>query len=322
MRKLFAVATMLLFCGCSTSGSGSVPVSRDTGAQPTTSAVSMAAEMPPSSPVPAQLDSDESSTAGVRTASSYPRTQYHEFQVNCPVTRHGKDDPIVFPGQPGASHEHSFFGNTTTNAFTTEASLDAATTSCQFAQDKSAYWTPTLFSNGKTVDPDYLIVYYKSGVDNYPAVRPFPPGLKLLAGYAMATSPQSFSGTWSCGDTHNLKNFPTTCPTGSKLIARLKAPSCWDGKNLDSLNHRDHIAYPVAGACPSDHPVALPMLEFKVSYPVNGSAMQLALASGQGYTFHEDFINAWQDSAQATLVTRCINGGRQCGPSGFDPHKP
>src|SRR3569833_4220603 len=36
---------------------------------------------------------------------------HHEFQVNCSPSHHQPDDPIVFPGLPGASHDHTFIGN-------------------------------------------------------------------------------------------------------------------------------------------------------------------------------------------------------------------
>lgn len=48
--------------------------------------------------------------------------------------------------------------------------------------------------------------------------------------------------------------------------------SCWDGKNLDSPNHKDHVAYPVdgpssfatTGTCPSSHPVKIPQVMLEV----------------------------------------------------------
>jgi hypothetical protein len=51
--------------------------------------------------------------------------------------------------------------------------------------------------------------------------------------------------------------------------------SCWDGKNLDSPDHKSHVAYPVAGAqtftgnsvggaCPSTHPVKIPQIMLEV----------------------------------------------------------
>jgi hypothetical protein len=49
---------------------------------------------------------------------------------------------------------------------------------------------------------------------------------------------------------------------------------CWDGVNLDSPDHKSHIAYPTAGpasfhtdggACPASHPVKIPQLMLEVS---------------------------------------------------------
>lgn len=42
-----------------------------------------------------------------------------QFVVECGFSHVATDDPIVHPGQPGASHEHVFFGNTTTDAAST-----------------------------------------------------------------------------------------------------------------------------------------------------------------------------------------------------------
>ena len=39
-----------------------------------------------------------------------------EFLADCPFSHRLPDDPIVFPNLPGASHMHSFFGSTVTNA--------------------------------------------------------------------------------------------------------------------------------------------------------------------------------------------------------------
>jgi hypothetical protein len=50
----------------------------------------------------------------------------------------------VYPKQPGASHLHDFFGNTTTNAFSTYAGMLAGGTNCQEPGDTAAYWAPAL----------------------------------------------------------------------------------------------------------------------------------------------------------------------------------
>src|SRR3954447_13150804 len=43
-----------------------------------------------------------------------PRAGFHEFPADCTVTHLASDDPIVFPGVPGAAHNHTFIGNLTT----------------------------------------------------------------------------------------------------------------------------------------------------------------------------------------------------------------
>ena len=45
------------------------------------------------------------------------------FIENCRFSHQAPDDPIVFPGKPGASHQHTFVGNRTTNAFSSFGSL-------------------------------------------------------------------------------------------------------------------------------------------------------------------------------------------------------
>ena len=73
----------------------------------------------------------------------------------CGFSHRGTDDPIVLPRQPGFSHDHTFIGNTSTDAFSTPAQLRAARARrCRAAGDKAAYWTPTLFAGGDAVVAD------------------------------------------------------------------------------------------------------------------------------------------------------------------------
>jgi hypothetical protein len=262
-------------------------------------------------------------------------TYHHEFQANCSPNHDAPNDPIVFPGQAGASHMHTFLGATTTDEKSTTASLSAGTTSCVTPQDKSGYWFPTLYNGTQVIHPDFpQVIYYKSGVYDYRTVRPFPKGLRFVVGSPTATqadfqnSPGAVEG-WECGDSSKNWDFPVTCPAGTELNVRMQAPSCWDGVNLDSADHKSHMAYPVPNqanwgrlVCPSDHPVALPMIEFKTAFPVSGNMSQVHLASGRGFSWHYDFFNAWDPTVQAALVKHCINGGMQCNPRGFDIYKP
>ncbi len=259
---------------------------------------------------------------------------HHEFQVNCTVNHRANDDPIVFPNLPGASHEHSFVGNKTTNAATTLDSLNEPgqyATTCLNPDDLSAYWWPTMFRGPGTDQPVqqtwHQVIYYKSGILDYQAVRPFPPGLRYVVGSPTATldqfrtSPGAVEG-WECGDSTHNWDFPSNCPAGTQLDIRYQAPSCWNGRDLDSPDHESHMAYPVNGSCPASHPNPVPMLEFKIAFPADGNTTDVRLASGRGYTWHYDFFNAWDVPTLAALVSHCINGGLQCNSKGFDLYKP
>jgi len=254
------------------------------------------------------------------------RRGFHEFQADCTITRHAADDPIVFPGLPGASHQHTFFGNRTTSAGSTVASLaggaGSAGTSCRAPGDGSAYWMPTMYAGSTVLDPKEVVVYYKSGVDDYRTVRPFPKGFRMIVGSPRYTSAAQFTGYWSCGNSGRRADFVTDCSrtSGDRMAVRLTSPSCWDGVHLDSADHVSHVAYPVKGACPADHPVAVPMLEFKVLYPIQGTTGAYSFASGGSWTFHYDFVNLWDDATLAALVRHCVNGGLQCDARGYDQH--
>lgn len=253
---------------------------------------------------------------------------HHEFQVNCTVTAHRADDPIVHPGHSGASHMHTFLGNRTTDANSTLGSLLAGTTSCRAPDDRSAYWFPTMY-NGTTVIASTWsqVVYYKSGILDYAAVRTFPQGLRFVVGSPTATldqfrtAPGAVEG-WECGNSFHNYDFPASCPAGTQLNIRYQAPSCWDGTRLDSPDHKSHMAYPVDLRCPASHPVPVPMLEFKIAFPVDGNLSQVRLSSGRGFSWHYDFFNAWDPPTLQALVWHCINGGLQCDARGFDQYKP
>ncbi len=255
---------------------------------------------------------------------------HHEFQANCVPTHTLPDDPIVYPGQAGASHSHTFMGNRSTNAATTYDSLRASTTtSCTVPQDLSAYWFPTLLRAGKQViSPSQQTIYYKAGILDYKNVRPFPAGLRYVVGNMHATleefrdAPGTVEG-FECGDYTHMYDIPTVnCPAGSELNIRYQAPSCWNGTDLDSADHKSHMAYPVNGECPATHPVPVPMVEFKISWPVSGNLSDVSFSSGRGYSFHYDFFNAWDQDVLTALVQHCVNGGLQCNPRGFDLYKP
>lgn len=273
------------------------------------------------------IKADPPVTGVVPSMANLPNKEHKEFQANCSVSRSNlPDDPIIYPGQAGASHMHTFMGNTTTNAGTTLASLRAGGTACLVPGDQSAYWMPTMYNGDQPVQPvGPQVIYYKSGVLDYTSVRPFPPGLRYIVGNMHATAQEfqthpGYVQGWECGDSYKNADFPA-CPPGARLNVRMQAPSCWDGLHLDSPDHKRHMAYPVAGRCTASHPVAVPMLEFKMAFPAGSDTSKVRLSSGRGYSFHYDFFNAWDPQTLKAMVDHCIVGGLQCDPRGYDEYE-
>ncbi len=239
------------------------------------------------------------------------------FVSVCGFSHRNRDDLIVFPGQPGKStHDHTYFGNTTTNADSTLASLLLGGTSCQRPGDTAAYWVPSLLApDGQVVEPLGATIYYRRRTLD--PVQPFPPAFRMIAGDAKAASPQGRRvTTWSCGLASGLppsSEIPT-CPLGRGMGLRLhvRFPDCWDGRSLDSANHQSHAAYSMNGRCPRTHPVELPAVALIVRYGVAGGT-GFELASGGQYSAHADFFNAWTQPALRRLVGMCLNGLRHCG---------
>ena len=255
------------------------------------------------------------SEAARPSAASLRDLQGVNFIGACTFSHMAMDDPIVFPGQPGASHHHSFVGNTTTNAFSTVRSLRAASSTCRRFGETAAYWMPTLFVNGQAVEPRGATIYYRRRT--LAPLRAFPAGFKMIAGDAHAMAPQGMRTTyWNCGAASGVPasaDVPT-CPNtrGESLRLHVNFPSCWNGRQLDSADHQSHMAYAVRGVCPATHPVAVPAISLIYRYAITGGA-GVTLASGGQYSAHADFFNGWRQGTLVSLVNRCLNALRHCG---------
>lgn len=142
----------------------------------------------------------------------------------------------------------------------------------------------------------------------------------MIAGDALARGPQDRRVTaWSCGALAGVPRSADVpaCPgaRGRSLRLHVHFPSCWDGRSLDSADHKSHMAYPARGRCPESHPVSVPAISIIFRYPIAGGE-GVTLASGGQHTAHADFLNAWQPAALAALVERCLNALRHCGARG------
>lgn len=249
------------------------------------------------------------SAADARTPLAIAAATPHDgiFRSTCLPSHVAKDDPIVHPGMPGASHQHEFFGNATTDAASTYASLRGQATTCRIAADTAAYWVPSLYGGGERVAPIKVNAYYLRGRARGRVVA-FPAGLKVIAGDSSSTIAQATAVTgWRCaGVAMALSPDPVACSTGADNVLVIRFPQCWNGHDLDSADHKSHLAYQVRGACPAGFPVRLPQLSLNVHYHLP-TVSGLTFSSGSIYSAHADFFNAWNQAVLARLARVNLN---------------
>ncbi|MCW2601692.1 MAG: hypothetical protein JWM02_3521 [Frankiales bacterium] len=277
-----------------------------------------------------QLTPATASTAWpVISASDPTYPQKVDFATACKLSNAGAFDPIVFPGVPGG-HRHTFSGATSINPNSTADSLLAGGTNCKDSLDKSSYWMPSLYkvtSTGVTtlVEPYEARAYYRAGTTNGASLAEVPFGLQMIAGSSTATTVQSAGvAGFQCrnlaeGNVVPKQALPPVCPTGTFLESSVVFPNCWDGKNLDSADHKSHMSYASASKpCDLAHPVRLPALTYAARYPVdafNGGKAVIAAAPGATMTqlnLHADFINAWTPKEMTYLTRNCLRASVAC----------
>ena len=107
------------------------------------------------------------------------------FNADCLPSHVAPDDPIVYPGMPGAAHSHEFSGAWSTNAFSNAASLKRSGTTCDPQEDTGAYWMPTLYMKGTRMEIDHTTAYYAAGRQTSDAqrakIKAFPADFRMIA---------------------------------------------------------------------------------------------------------------------------------------------
>ena len=250
-----------------------------------------------------------------------------EFRTVCGFSHMSFDDPIVFPGQPGKSHLHVFFGNTGTDAFSTAESLaNSGNSTCRGGiANRSAYWVPATIDTrtGTPIKPATTHMYYKNGSIPADDIQPFPRGLRMVAGDATNTTtkgPFRFVCKGKGIKFHAYREIPD-CPAGSRVNQMVFFPQCWDGRNLDSPDHKSHMRYPVRRQCPASHPVAIPEITFNIEYAVTepGQSRHWRLSSDRyadsipaGRSMHGDWFDGWKEPVKEAWVKGCNQSGRNC----------
>jgi hypothetical protein len=249
---------------------------------------------------------------------------------------HNPDNMIVAPGvSNGAQHLHDYVGNVSTDGFSSNESLARAGTTCARRDDRSAYFWPVIrIRNGRDapdadapgggrdgnvgqiIGPSRVTLQFRGSPVS--KVRAMPAFLRVLTGNAKAATTNGLNARaqWSCsGFTDRVTDRYPRCPAGRQVLRIADFPSCWDGRNIDSANHRTHILFPDrAGACPAGT-VAVPQLRITLAYDIPPG--QLYAVDGfpdqlhNPITDHNDFVNVMSRRLMSEVVS-CINGGRRC----------
>ncbi|PKS12345.1 hypothetical protein jhhlp_001645 [Lomentospora prolificans] len=283
-------------------------------------------------------------------------------------------DPIVNPGMLYTPHLHQIVGGNSFNITMDPAEHDLAAqstcTSCSFAEDLSNYWTAVMFfkskdgqyhrvqqvgnggPQGKLINNGGLDVYYiPSG-----KTTAFAKGFRMIAGDAGNTEDSKVdkaSICHRCWTSTNENQFIGGAPcTGSDTVAIPKDPSCkmirqtiifphcWDGKNLDSVDHKTHVSYGSGfggasggGACPQSHPVKLPQVMFELMWnvtefadrslwPTDGSDPFIYSMDLGGSAAHGDYVFGWKDDTLQRAMDQGCNLNRDCPGAGLHAQTP
>ncbi len=293
-------------------------------------------------------------------------------RINCDFSHSSYDDPIVYLGQDDAAHLHRFYGNTLLDENSTIESLfTSGESTCQGNElNRSAYWVPALLA--PSYDPDtnqrllddagepawqtvpavvgnddeaHEIFYYSAGIDDLEAIQPIPLGLKMIAGNHMAQPEMEqdtsivrwHCQTWESSDANNPRwstSIPE-CLAPDRLRMDIFFPSCWNGVDLDSNDHKSHLSYPVNSGgpngtvCPDTHPVPIIRVSFHYAFGVKPEVYDPATMSSRGWrlasdmyeastltpggmSLHGDWFNAWHPEALQVLLDSCIKQELDC----------
>jgi len=137
-----------------------------------------------------------------------------------------------------------------------------------------------------------------------------------------------------CQDARLDTEYLPTSPCRGGIRTNIHYPTCWDGKNLDSASHQDHVAYPTTGpdrftahaACPASHPIRIPQVMLEVVWDTtefNDKSLwpketgkqpfYLSMEDNTGYGQHADYVFGWKNDAlqKAMDDSNCL--GPNCG---------
>ncbi len=273
------------------------------------------------------------------------------FRFLCGPGQLTYDDPIVYPGEPGKAHLHQFFGNLEANAHSSYESLrTSGESTCQNELNRSAYWMPAMLDGkGHVVRPDFVSIYYK----RRPKTDPFctkaakgcvgiPRGLRFVFGWDQTrpNEPQPENAVhtnFKCVEGWNATTATfrdmvepmKVCKPGQWLNATISTPECWNGVDLDTPDHRSHLAEMRRDrntgqvSCPASHPWVIPQFTMGVAYSIetgdrpelwhlSSDAMLPEKLRRPGASFHSDYFEAWDEDIRLRWEAACLDRQLNC----------
>ncbi|MFE0026429.1 DUF1996 domain-containing protein [Amycolatopsis sp. NPDC059021] len=153
-------------------------------------------------------------------------------------------------------------------------------------------------------------------------VKAMPKFLRILYGDAKPSvnGKANTKASWTCTGLENriTEKYPI-CPNNSKVERIHDFPSCWDGENTDSDDHRSHIVFPNEnGNCKRGF-TAVPQLRITLVYDIPRDIQEKGQYKVDSFpeeehnplSDHDDFANVMSRDLMDRVVG-CVNGGKNC----------
>jgi hypothetical protein len=235
--------------------------------------------------------------------------------LSCAGSHFNNDDPIVHPGVKDATHLHEYGGNLTTRFDSTYESMVEGGTDCPYDPDTAGYWFPALLTeDGKRVPPTMISAYYRDNPTNpaLPDPVPYPPDLRIVAGYPSVPMGEPEFGGWLCTDAPQTATVGLRdCSDTGQIKGHVVFPQCLEDGTIDSPDHRSHMVYATYQGCPEGY-VLVPRLAMTITWKVpNALSGDYRLSSDApgappGSSLHADFWNTWDQDALERLTRICL----------------